>query len=165
MWVRGHLKLFKPVPSERFGAVSYSLSIRRRPPAINKPRRLLPAMRVTNLPRSRGTVLITPGYRSVDNRRWSEILRFCIFGAKGAIQIRYYYLFIIIRIAVSAYPTCSRRPVRGFPSEYWHNIWYGRTRMVHDCEKSLKICLLVSTEYTNVTVGRTLRDGIGCPYA
>jgi len=34
-----------------------------------------------------------------------------------------------------------------------------------DGEKSWKICLLISTEYMNVTDGQTLHDGIGHAYA
>jgi len=60
-----------------------------------------------------------------------------------------------------AYPTSIRHPRRGFPSEYCHDIWCGKTRMVWllDGEKKLKICLFVLTECTTYTQTDRQTDG------
>jgi len=49
-------------------------------------------------------------------------------------------------------PHLHSTPLSG---EYSHNVWYGKTRMVWlpDHEKIFKICLFISTEYTNVNRG------------
>jgi len=62
---------------------------------------------------------------------------------------------------------CIRRPVNGDPSEYRHEVWYAKARMVWlpDGEKSLRIWLFVLTESTNVTDGQTPHDGIGRAFA
>ena len=54
-------------------------------------------------------------------------------------------------------PLAFDAPVRGFPSESRHPLWYGKTRMVSqpDGEKISKISLFVLTWSTNVTDGRT----------
>ena len=54
----------------------------------------------------------------------------------------------------------STTPLGGFPSEYRHPLWYGKTRMVSlpDGEKISKICLFVLTWSTNVTDGPTDRQ-------
>ena len=54
-------------------------------------------------------------------------------------------------------PLHSTPPLGGFPSEYRHLLWDGKTRMVSlpDGEKISKICLFVLTWSTNVTDGQT----------
>ena len=58
-------------------------------------------------------------------------------------------------------PPCIRRPrLGGFPSEYRHPLWDGKTRMVSlpDGKKISKIFLFVLSWSTNVTDRRTLDD-------
>ena len=54
-------------------------------------------------------------------------------------------------------PLHSTPPLGGFPSEYHHPVWCGKTRMVWlpDGEKILKISLFVLAQLTNVTDRRT----------
>ena len=66
-----------------------------------------------------------------------------------------------LRIAISAYPTYIRRPVRGVPSlEYCYAVWRGITRVawLPDGEIFLMICLFVLTQLTNVTDRHTQTD-------
>jgi len=57
-------------------------------------------------------------------------------------------------------PLHSTPPLGGFPSEYRHLLWYGKTIMVSlaDNEKISKICLFILTWSTNVTDGQTDRQ-------
>ena len=54
-------------------------------------------------------------------------------------------------------PLAFDAPLRGFPSEHRHPVWYGKTRMawLPDGEKISKISLFVLAQLTNVTDGRT----------
>ena len=63
-------------------------------------------------------------------------------------------------------PHLYSKPVLGGSQlEYCHNVWYGKTKIVSlpNGEKILKICLLVSTECTNMT--DTQSDGQTCTTA
>ena len=68
-------------------------------------------------------------------------------------------------------PLHSTTPLGGFPSEYRHSLWCGKTRMVSlpDGLKISNICLFVLTWSTNVSDGRrdgqTLRDSKDRAYA
>ena len=57
-------------------------------------------------------------------------------------------------------PSCIRRPLGGFPSEYRHPLWYRKTRMVSlpDGQNISKICLFVLTWSMNVSDGQTDRQ-------
>jgi len=56
-------------------------------------------------------------------------------------------------------PLYSTPPFGGFPSEYRHPPWYGKTRIMSlpDGEKNSKISSFVLAQLTNVTDGQTDR--------
>ena len=61
------------------------------------------------------------------------------------------------KIVILSYPLHSTPPLGGFPSEYRHPLWYGKTRMVSlpDGEKISKISLFVLAQLRNVTDRQT----------
>jgi len=86
-----------------------------------------------NIPRSGGAVLITPGCRSVDSTRWSQILvgnsKFCLPHMHWTPPLEGLRRNIAVTFGTGKLEWCDYPTVKNF----------------------LKICLLVLTEFTNVT--------------
>jgi len=87
------------------------------------------------LPRSDGTVLITPSR----SQRWQHVMKPDIGSESRFLP------------TPPAFDAPVKRP--GSTSEYCHDVWYGKTRIVWlpNGEKVLKIRLFVLTKFTNVT--------------
>jgi len=65
-----------------------------------------------------------------------------------------------LRIAISAYPTCIRRPALGeFPLEYCYAVWHEKLKWCGypTVKKIMMIYLFVLTQLTNVTDTHTDR--------
>jgi len=64
-------------------------------------------------------------------------------------------------------PFYSTPPLGGFPSEYRHPLWYGKTRMVSlpDGGKISKISLFILAQLTNVTDAQTDGHRVTALYA
>jgi len=69
------------------------------------------------------------------------------------------------KILILSHPLAFDAPVRGFPSECRHPLWYGKTRMVslHDGEKNSK--MFVRFDVTHERDRRTLHDSKDRTYA
>ena len=118
---------------------------------------------------------MTPVSARLDACRGSSRLYFSHFATRtvdNTVDLYAYEAINSSRIAFFTYHTYIRRPrYGGFPSEYRHPVWHGKTRMawLPDGEKISKISLFILTQLTNVTDTQTDRhtphDGIGRAYA
>jgi len=91
-----------------------------------------------------------------DNLMLTNCLAAC---AHLSITVSRYSEIFVKKLAFYHTPLHSTPPLGGFPSEYRHPLWYGKTRMVSlpDGWKISKIYLFVLAQLTNVTDARTDR--------
>jgi len=64
---------------------------------------------------------------------------------------------LLVVITASDLPLHLTPPLWGSLSEYWQNVWFGKTgiALLCDDEKNFKMRSSVSTEYTNMTDRQT----------
>jgi len=63
-----------------------------------------------------------------------SIVTMAVYCIISEIKLDYYWS----KIEIFSYPFAFHAPVRGCPSEYYHNVWCGKSRMMGlpDCEKN-----------------------------
>ena len=99
-------------------------------------------------------------YRECSARRRPSRLYFSHFATRtvyNTVDLYAVYAAIFVQNRVFCLPHLHSTPRSGgFPSEYHHPVWHGKTRMawLPDGEKNSKISLFVLAQLTNVTDGR-----------